>query len=189
MKEAMRIDLLNIITKAKSALSREDSASLSKFSTETITYASVYQDKESVQVAVIMYALAKIVQRAETDPSYWQKIHESIEKEFYDAEEFLEKSNDKGYYDAIKKILQDIGQADDMLRKYIEDVLGKAKIVKGFNMYDSGVSIGRSAELLGISQWELMSYAGKTKVIDIYKEGIIPIKERLAYAKKIFEVE
>ena len=81
----------------------------------------------------------------------------------------------------IRNILKHIGRIDDKLKLYIDDVLDKAKIVKGSTLYEHGVSIGRAAELLGISQWELMSYVGKTKIIDRYKEEVIPTNTRINY--------
>lgn len=186
MKEAMKKDLLNIMNKASSALSKGELAELDTLSDETISYASIYQDKESVQVAVISYALVKIAHNGETKPEYWNNIKDAILTKLKQAKQALSKNDEKRYYKVIKFILRDIGKADDQLRSYIEDVLEKAKIVKGSKMYDTGVSAGRASELLGVSQWELLSYIGKTKIVDEYKEDVVPAKNRLEYAKSLF---
>ena len=101
----------------------------------------------------------------------------------------LEKSNEKKYREVVKNIFKRIGEIDDSLKLYIDDVLDKAKIVKGSKLYEQGVSIERAAELLGISQWELMSYVGKTKIIDRYKEQVTPTTARMRFAKKYLEYE
>ena len=134
--------------------------------------------------------LNKIAYKVAGDIEYCSKdkVKKNVLANLQNARFYLEKNNDKKYREIIKNILQHIGKIDDKLKLYIDDVLDKAKIVKGSKLYEHGVSIERAAELLGISQWELMSYVGKTQIIDRYDEEVIPVKIRLDYAKKLFKV-
>ena len=94
-----------------------------------------------------------------------------------------------GTYPSCRDLLKNIGMIDKKLTWYISAVLERAKIVKGSKLYEHGLSVGKAAALLGISQYELMSYIGKTKIIDIYAEEVVPVAKRLAYAKKLFDIQ
>jgi len=180
--------LKQILEKSVRILKKEDVDGLDTLSIKAVENASIYQDKDSIQLAVIVYALTKIAHRSETIPGHWSKIHKDIEKYLGKAMRFLEKDNEVIYRNIIKKVFRIIGEFDEKLKLYIDDVLDKARIVKGSKIYERGVSIGRASELLGISQWELMSYVGKTKIVDQYKEEVISPELRIDHAKKIFGV-
>ena len=49
------------------------------------------------------------------------------------------------------------------VKQYIDEFINQAEIKKGTKIYDHGVSLGQAANILGISQWELMNYVGKTR--------------------------
>ena len=189
MKYPIRKDILSTLRQAIALIKRKDVPALDELSNHTIKNASIFQDKGSVSIAVVIYALSKIIKRTVSDPAYCKKICNKMGNELAAAKFFLEKEKDLKYKNIIKRILKEIGKLDDKLKLYIEDVLNKAKIVKGSNMYGHGVSIGRAAQLLGISQWELMGYIGKTKIVDQYEEQVISAAARLSYAKKIFNIK
>ena len=66
-------------------------------------------------------------------------------------------------------------------------VINKAKINKGSRIYEHGISIGRTSDLMGISQWELMSYVGKTNIEDIGEtQKVTSVRKRIAIAKQLF---
>ena len=78
-----------------------------------------------------------------------------------------------------------ISTIDSKLKLYIGEVITQAEIKKGSKLYAHGISLGRAAEVLGISQWELMFYIGKTKLIDV--KGCVGVRERLNYARSLFK--
>ena len=72
------------------------------------------------------------------------------------------------------------------LHSELSELMG-AQIKKGSRLYEHGLSMAKSAEILGIGQWELMSYVGKTRIID--EEAVTTgVKKRLDVARKIFNV-
>ena len=158
---------------------------LDELSNHTIKDASILQDKDVIQVAVVVYALAKIIHRSESSPELWKDISKKVIIDLENARFALEKNKEDIYKSAIRNMLKQIGKIDDKLKLYIDDVLDKARVVKGSGMYEAGVSIGRAAELLGISQWELMSYIGKTKIIERAKE-FMDVINRLDFARSLF---
>ena len=81
-----------------------------------------------------------------------------------------------------------ISKEDNKLQKYIRRVVNDAQIKKGFKIYEHGISLGKTAELLGISQWELMKYIGGVKLSDTVKDKI-QLQHRLNYARELFNVQ
>ena len=67
----------------------------------------------------------------------------------------------------------------------MDDVMSEAQIRKGSKMYDHGISLGQAANVLNISQWELMQYLGATKGADspYDKSNVV---EKLKYARGLF---
>lgn len=189
MIEIIRKDIINILKKGLKVVEKEDLIALDELSNHTIHDASIFQDKDSIKIAVIIYALAKIIKRGEEADKSWADDKKRIIQYIEHALIFLEKKNDKKYRKEISLLLKGIGSMDDKLKLYIDDVLAKARIVKGSKLYAHGVSMGLAADLLGVSQWELMSYVGKTKIIDRYKEEVVPVDQRVEYAKRLFQVK
>jgi len=50
------------------------------------------------------------------------------------------------------------------LSNYIKDIFEKARINKAFKLYEHGLSSQQTAELLGISSWDLASYIGQSSI-------------------------
>lgn len=188
MEETIKKDIINILRKAIPVIRKEDVFGLKELSNHTIHDASIFQDKDSILIAIVIYGLSKIIARSEGRTDEWDKEKEPIIKEIERAHTFLQNGQDEEYRDKIKKLLRNIGKMDEELQLYIQDVFERAKIIKGARLYEHGISIGRAADFLGISQWELMSYVGKTKIVDTYIEEVIPVTLRLDHAKKIFKL-
>jgi len=187
MEEVVKKDILSILKKGLNFLKKQDADSLLELSNHTTHNASIVQDQDSISIAVVVYAVAKVIARNLVEPlKDWDKIFDNIIQYFERAKDHLEKGNDRAYRITIRNLIRNIGKVDDKLKLYIEDVLNKARIVKGTKLYEKGISVGRAAAILGISQWELMSYIGKTKISEKYEKWFMPVKERLDYAKEVF---
>ena len=64
----------------------------------------------------------------------------------------------------------------------------RARINKASRIYEHGISLAQTAELLGITQWELMKYLGQTKIADKFDDEIKVI-DRLEHARKMFNLK
>ena len=71
------------------------------------------------------------------------------------------------------------------MRNYIKDVFRKAEINKASRIYEHGISMQKTAELLGISIFELAEYAGSTGIGDVNLSITKDIGERIKIAKEI----
>ena len=55
----------------------------------------------------------------------------------------------------------------------------------GAHSFEHGISLGQTAQLLGISQWELMKYIGHTKITEGVTEKV-SVRTRLKYVDELF---
>ncbi len=183
MDGVVKRDILKVLADLVGILEVEeegDAAELRELSNHTIHNASIFQDEDSVSIAILIYSLSKVIERKEGRVNYRVLLKIAI-----DAKKNLEGNNIDEYRRAIRKIFDFISTIDTKLKLYIEEVINQAQIKKGSKLYAHGISMARAAEILGVSQWELMFYIGKTKLTDI--KGGVKVKERLNYARSLFK--
>ncbi len=180
MRSIIKEDILAVLKKVVDALKEENYSELAELSNRTIHDASIFQDDDSLTIAVLVYALSKIIGRCIERGQPCPVIAPQLKK----AEEALRADDDNAYRSIVKKLLKEIGHYDEQLKIYIQEVIEQARVKKASKLYEHGISIARTAELLGLSQWELQSYIGKT-VPEIPHEGM-KITERLRRARELF---
>jgi len=184
MEEVIRKDIISVLKEAIPLLEKEDFAGLIEVSNHTTHNASIYQDEYSIQIAVVVYSLSKILERTKIEGF---KISINVEKTLQKALDLITKNDVQNYSNEIKKIFNQISEKDEKLPLYIKSVIDKAHIVKGSRIYSHGPSVARTAEVLGVSQWELMSFIGKTRISD--EEGeITNVEKRVEFTKKLFRI-
>jgi hypothetical protein len=188
MHHYVQATIEDILEQTVRAVELRDTLSLRKLSNYTIHSVSIYQDEYSISIAVILYALSKIIERhryGETEK--WTRIYEDFIQRLQKASNFLHKDRYAKYSNTMKQIFKKISKLDSQIALYIEEVIEKSKVNKGSRIYEHGISMARVAEILGVSEWELMNYVGKTKIIDS-EEDISNIKVRLDYAREVFNI-
>ncbi len=183
---ALKKELLEILTLTINVLESRvdrDIFELKELSNRAIKLTALYQDEDSMSIAVLIYSIFKILERMTIID---KKYYSSIILYLKNAIEFMKQSDRKRYSSEIKAIFKLIDKIDARLRIFVEEVVNKARITKGSKLVENGVSIAKAASLMGISQWELMSYVGKTEFMDLnpFKEDV---KRRLNFARKLFK--
>ena len=178
MEDKVKEDIIKIIDSALISLKEKHSMNLSEISNNTIHNASIFQDQDSITIAVIMYALSKIINRM-------SKIEPNIINQLTSSRDSLINNHVERYEQMIKNIIDTISGFDEKLNLYIQKVINEAEIKKGSKLYEHGISLARTADLLGITQWELMKYVGHTKIADGFKDEI-DVKDRLNYTRQLF---
>lgn len=179
MNPTVKEDILHILGEILGNISRNNIEALHDLSNQTIHNASIFQDEDSVNIAVIAYALHKIILR---NHGY---VHPKIIKLLEDARDCLAMDNCDKCREKLHELLAFIARMDRKLGLYIKQIINEAQIRKGSKIFDHGISMARSAEILGISQWELMKYLGNTTWID--GEGGVDIKQRLRFTRNLFD--
>jgi hypothetical protein len=187
MIEQVRAELLHILKRIPEIIS--NSAKLAELSDYSIRSASIYQDSDSISIAIIVYSLSKMIARHEShDLPQWDEIYPQIRNEIELAAANLESGDIAGFRSNIKEMMNIVGSCDKDIKLYIDKVIEKARIKKGSKIFEQGVSVQRAAKLMGTSVWELMNYIGKTEIMD--KDPVRAYaKGRIMFAKRIFNVK
>jgi len=187
MRAEVKQDIISILKEALAAIKQNDNEKLREISNHIVHDASIFQDKYSTSIAVIMYSLSKIFEKNNyKEYESWNEFYMKCTKHLEMAKENLMRYNVGKYSNNIKILYKLISGIEKKLGTFITEVLNQAEIKKGSRIYEHGISIGRTAELLGISSWDLMSYVGQTKIAEMGPAEKKSIKERLDFTKKLF---
>lgn len=180
MNDKVKRDILSVLNTASKRIRVNDFATLKDLSNMTIHNASIFQDSDSISAAVIMYALSKIVDRTK-EPTILNRLLAQVDK----CAVLLERNKLEAYRNSVRSIFKMIAGYDDKFKLYIDEVLEKSQVKKGSMLHEHGISVARTANLLGVGQWELMSYIGKTRIHD-QMVGRVDIRKRIEFTRSLF---
>jgi len=173
-------DVLDCIFRTLVSIKEEDFSELATISNRTIHNSSIYQDHLSIDIAIVIYSLSKILrEKPELAKQFVQLLTH--------AKELLENNQVDEYHQTIHEILQNIKTIDENIQKYRSHVITQAQIKKGTNLYNHGISVGQSASVMGISQWEMYNYIGKTAIHDDGSDSVENLSKRLHFTKALFD--
>jgi hypothetical protein len=182
MNKTLKKDLIQELKKAQRFINRQDSQALKILSDETIKNASAKQDPESISLAVAIYAISKLLDRRGYETEYADELRNLLGM----CQFALDNNETNNYDETLKKLFEFIGSVEKEFKGYVEKVIEKAEIKKGSRLYEQGISLGKAAELMGIGQWELMSYLGKTVIPEETGEKM-DVRMRLDLARSFFQ--
>lgn len=159
--EEERPHIINVLRRAAAALKKGDAIELKELSNQTIHCASCIQDSGSITIAVLNYALSKILERNQhIRIKKWPAIVSKITLYYEIAAKELEKNNIAKYEKSIVSARQALTSVSDV-KEAIKEVMRKASINKASKLYEHGISLGQTANLLGVTQWELSEYSAE----------------------------
>ena len=185
MKE--RLHILKILKQVRLALEKKNNIKIKHLSNKIIHHSSIHQDPDIVATAVIIYSLSKLVERKDyQEEKNWSKFYTSFLKNLNDMISALEGNKIGTFRDEIdtnRKLIQGLS---GNLKTNIADVFRRAKINKASRIYEHGISMEKTAKILGVSLWELAEYAGRTRIGDVNLGVTVPIKKRIKYVEDIF---
>ena len=184
MHDIIKKDILAVLNDLDEILKvkeESDIVQIKGLSNHVIHNASVFQDEDSISTAILIYSLSKIIDRKQKDLDY-NKVLNMLSS----CISYLKSNQDDAFRKSLKNIFNFIRTMDEKLKLYINEVINQAQIKKGCKLCEHGISVARASEVLGISQWELMHYLGKTTLIDKFSEPVNVLK-RLKIARSLFE--
>ena len=188
MFEEIKKDILNILKESLIAIKENNAVKLRDLSNQIIHNSSIFQDEDAITIAVLEYSLSKIFERTDyKEYNDWKIFYQITIENLEKAEKELTNNNIQNYRNAIKQILNVINKLSSDLKRFIKEVIEKAQIAKGSRLYEHGISIGKTAELLGISKWDLMEYAGKTGIYDMQESVSMSIQDRIKFTRELFK--
>lgn len=183
-----RENILRILEETKQALRNNDSFKLKELSNQTVHTSSITQDEDNIAVAVMVYSLGKIIERREYQEfPDWNKFYKltlsSLENLYISVRENNQQKITK-YLTVLRKSIE---RLSGKFKLYIQDVFRKAQINKASKIYEHGISMGKTAKLLGVTLFELVSYAGqKSEIQNLPLGHTIDVKSRIKLTEDFF---
>lgn len=179
-------NILRILKETKKGINEGNAYKIKNLSDQTIHSATLYEDADNIVVAVLVYSISKIIERESyRELSGWKEFYSSLIKNLDLAILSLEQSNIEKFRKAEQNIRISISKIDGKLRDYIEDIFRKARINKASKIYEHGLSLTSTSELLGTDLWELAAYVGQSSTGENSESE--EVKKRIKFAEELFK--
>ncbi len=185
MKEVKNV--LRILIETKKAFINDNPFELKNLSNQTIHSATISQDGDNVIVAVLVYSLGKILERSNyRNMEGWDLFYKETIKNLDFAINSLEREDIDKCRLVLGKIRNYLNKVDGDLAEYIKEIFRKAEINKAFKLYEHGLSLEQTAEILGVNLWDLSSYVGQSTISEAKVSISMPVKDRIKMTEDFF---
>jgi len=185
MKEVENV--LRIIKDTRRFISEGNVHEIKMLSNQTIHTATTSQDPDNIILAVLVYAIGKVLERDNYKRlEGWEVFYDSVIKNLDHAIIDLEQGKIENARTHLGNIRNSLNKISGDLSEYIKDIFRKAEINKAFKMYEHGLSSKQTADLLGISLWDLSTYIGQSSVSNSKIAISMPEFKRLKIAEDFF---
>jgi predicted RNA-binding protein len=183
-----RDNILRILRETKHAVEEGNPTAIRNLSNQTMNTAALSQDPDNIAVAVIVYSLSKILEREDyKNLEGWEVFYKLFTSALDRAIKDIEIKDDEKFRKDFEMIRKAINKISGKLRKYIEEVFRQASINKASRIYEHGLSMEQTANLLGIGLYELAEYVGKTGISEVPQGKTMDVRDRIKIAMEIFE--
>jgi hypothetical protein len=181
-------NILRILRETVQLIEEDNPHGVKALSNQTAHSAAISQDPDNIIVAVLVYSIGKVLERDNyRQMEGWKEFYEATTKNLKLAIQALEKKDiEKGRL-FLGRIRNSLNKITGDLSRYIKDIFRKAQINKAFKLYEHGLSTEKTAELLGISLWDLASYIGQSSISEAKISMSMPVAERIKIAEDIFQ--
>ncbi|RLG18111.1 hypothetical protein DRN75_02500 [Nanoarchaeota archaeon] len=182
MNQQEREDIISLLENAIPAIKRGNDKRVKQLSDRIIHSAAIFQDKYAIQLATTIYALYKIMKNdwyKKRNKQEYKAFLENVYPMLTEALSYIKKGDTPKYYSTMSKVLKLIGNFDRKFGQYLGEVIRYAMIKKASRVYYHGISLGRVAEMIGVSEWELMDYVGGLR------EDEFPLHEKVTPEERI----
>jgi len=180
MNDEVRKNILYVLESLKSMLLKNEIviSDLKMLSNSVMEDVSLFHDRDSILIGVLVYSLYKIFSRnSGFDKRPLKSLIQSSIKKIDSEVEF---------HRSIRSIFDQINKYDKNVDQDILSIVEHAQIKKGLKVYEHGISIGQAAEIIGVSKWSIMEYLGRSDVIDKDPNMRVDQKTRLLFARSLF---
>lgn len=180
--------ILKILKKVKKAIERDNTSELKNLSNQTIHSSSINQDNENISLAVTIYALGKIFERTDYRKlKGWDNFYSLVMKSLENSINSLEKNDIDGFKTHFLFMGKAINKISGKLKDYIKHVFDKAKVNKASRIHEHGISLEKTAKLLGTTLYDLASYTGKSGIPDVSFNKTVNMEDRIKLVERFFE--
>ena len=177
--------VISVLRETREALETSDTFKLQKLSDQTIHSASIHQHTDFITLAVLIYSLSKILERKEKmNIARWSAYVKKINDELFKAMSELKKGDSEEFARHLEHTKELLISFSPNVRENVQEVIKRASINKASKIYEHGISLSRTAKLLGITQWELADYVGHSKAHEDPYATTVDEKKRAKIARE-----
>lgn len=184
-----RENILRIFQETKKAVERGDSARIKGLSNETTNTASLTHDPDNIGAAVVVYALSKIIEKKDyKSEKGWKEFYEVYINSIDKIIDSIKNKDDTSFDKNIKAINKAVDKLSGKLKARIQEVFREARIDKASKIHEHGISMEKTANLLGVTLYDLANYTGEKqkKAPNQTESKTINVKSRLKLVEDIF---
>ena len=182
MKEVMRQSMIKDIGRSIEILSDEKTETaerLKKLSEHIIEDVALYRNVDAATLAILIYSIYKTTNCISCEKQ------EKIIKGLSLLQKNLQNKSYTKYNISLKILFELLKDCNSQIQKHVHDVFYAAKIKKGSDLLEQGLSLARAADLMGISRWDALHYGASAVKQSIHSESW-PAAKRLKLARKVF---
>ena len=180
-------NVLRIFRETKEAIEKDDYMKIKNLSNQTTNTASLTHDPDNIAAAIVIYSLSKILERENyRQLPEWDAFYKMYINSINEIINSLEKEDYETYRKDIKLIRNALDNVSGKLKEYVQDVFRKAEINKASRIYAHGISMEKTANLFGITLFELANYTGERGNSEIPGSTTVNVKQRIKFATDIF---
>jgi len=187
MEKRVYHDILIVLKEAIDILKKreeKDIVELRDLSNHTIHNASIFQDENSLSVAILIYTVYKIIKGPPSiDNTSYNKILSQIKR----IHSTLQSNKIGQYKVSLKNIFVELSKINKKISLYINEIVEIAKIKKGVKLFEHGLSLRKVANLLNISEWDLRKQVGERKLPYLEKPTNKLLIQRLKIVRSLFK--
>ncbi len=181
-------NILRILEGTKQAIQKGDTVTIKNLSNQTTNTAALTHDPDNIAIAVIVYSISKLLEREDYRKlPGWNEFYRTIFKSIDNAINSIKSNNEAKIKGSLNTLRQSLVRVSGSLKKHIQDVFRKASINKASKLYEHGISMEKTAKLLGITMFELANYAGQKEGVSEVPVGTgLSAKARIKIAMEMF---
>ncbi len=154
--------------------------SLRKLHKKILRDASLSTSHKLFELAVLSYALSKIVSKTRFQRRALSKQMKEIENALARLSRIRD---DRAWKKEVEKIKDLIVGLDEQDKRYLLGLLEKGAVKVASTLHAQGFSLGQAAKLTGTTKQELLAYVGKTTMFERIKPEIDVIKRYFAFKR------
>ena len=167
--------LENYTARMRKELQKEDLMGLRKLANETIKDAALQNSSLLAKIAVLAYALHKLLTKEHVvENHFWLEKKLAISETIGKAEQELKEKNLQKFERELNSVTVNLRAVDKELGVYVQSAYDKARVKYAADAHYYGISLAQAAELLDVPKDDLQKYIGYTKQHDmeVDKKGI-----------------
>lgn len=181
-------NILKILEGTKASIQKGDTVTIKNLSNQTTNTAALTHDSDNIAIAVIIYSISKLLEREGYKKlSGWNEFYNTIFKGIDNIITSIKSNDEAKIKESLDCLRNSLVKVSGSLKKQIQDVFRKASINKASKLYEHGISMEKTAKLLGITMFELANYAGqKQEISEAPIVRGIDVKSRIKLAMDMF---